>query len=82
MREVRLLVNCERWKLIKKLPPNVQNGRLKSLLDLPLFLEAVFLFPFAAILMGLPGSGKSTFCDEVMRISRRPWARICQVGLR
>ncbi|KAK6120241.1 hypothetical protein DH2020_045932 [Rehmannia glutinosa] len=28
--------------------------------------------------MGLPGSGKSTFCDEVMRISPRPWARVCQ----
>ncbi|KAL3830195.1 hypothetical protein ACJIZ3_018997 [Penstemon smallii] len=30
------------------------------------------------ILMGLPGSGKSTFCDHVMRSSSRPWARICQ----
>ncbi|KAI3472870.1 hypothetical protein Pfo_029942 [Paulownia fortunei] len=27
---------------------------------------------------GLPGSGKSTFCDEVMRVSPRPWARVCQ----
>ncbi|KAL8517214.1 hypothetical protein ACS0TY_015445 [Phlomoides rotata] len=30
------------------------------------------------VLMGLPGSGKSTFCDEVMKISSRPWARVCQ----
>ncbi|KAG8377052.1 hypothetical protein BUALT_Bualt09G0127900 [Buddleja alternifolia] len=30
------------------------------------------------LLMGPPGSGKSTFCDEVIRISARPWARICQ----
>ncbi|XP_073044532.1 transcription factor bHLH140 [Primulina eburnea] len=34
--------------------------------------------PVIVMLMGLPGSGKSTFCDEVIRISRRPWARICQ----
>lgn len=33
------------------------------------------------ILIGLPGSGKSTFCDEVMKISRRTWARVCQVRL-
>ncbi|KAF8402610.1 hypothetical protein HHK36_010699 [Tetracentron sinense] len=30
------------------------------------------------ILMGAPGSGKSTFCDDVMRTARRPWVRICQ----
>ncbi|KAK6118262.1 hypothetical protein DH2020_048048 [Rehmannia glutinosa] len=34
--------------------------------------------PIVLVLMGLPGSGKSTFCDEVMRISPRPWARVCQ----
>lgn len=30
--------------------------------------------------MGAPGSGKSTFCDLVMRVSTRPWVRICQVS--
>ncbi|KAG7960897.1 hypothetical protein I3843_10G150400 [Carya illinoinensis] len=30
------------------------------------------------ILVGAPGSGKSTFCEQVMRSSTRPWARICQ----
>ncbi|KAL6987864.1 Carboxylic ester hydrolase [Sarracenia purpurea var. burkii] len=30
------------------------------------------------ILVGAPGSGKSTFCDHVMRASTRPWVRICQ----
>lgn len=30
------------------------------------------------ILVGAPGSGKSTFCDHVMRVSTRPWVRICQ----
>ncbi|GAV73582.1 Macro domain-containing protein/DcpS_C domain-containing protein/AAA_33 domain-containing protein [Cephalotus follicularis] len=30
------------------------------------------------ILIGAPGSGKSTFCEHVMRASTRPWARICQ----
>ncbi|KAF4379069.1 hypothetical protein F8388_022156 [Cannabis sativa] len=30
------------------------------------------------ILIGPPGSGKSTFCEEVMRFSTRPWVRICQ----
>ncbi|KAF7845305.1 Transcription factor bHLH140 [Senna tora] len=30
------------------------------------------------ILVGAPGSGKSTFCEEVMRSSTRPWVRICQ----
>ncbi|KAL0291675.1 UNVERIFIED_CONTAM: Transcription factor [Sesamum calycinum] len=34
--------------------------------------------PIVVVLVGLPGSGKSTFCDEVMRISSRPWARVCQ----
>ncbi|KAL6574576.1 hypothetical protein OROMI_011861 [Orobanche minor] len=34
--------------------------------------------PIVLVLIGLPGSGKSTFCDEVMRISSRPWARVCQ----
>lgn len=33
------------------------------------------------ILVGAPGSGKSTFCEHVMRSSPRPWARICQVFL-
>lgn len=30
------------------------------------------------ILVGAPGSGKSTFCEDVMRISTRPWLRVCQ----
>ncbi|KAK3032830.1 hypothetical protein RJ639_037007 [Escallonia herrerae] len=30
------------------------------------------------ILVGAPGSGKSTFCDNVMRSSSRSWVRICQ----
>ncbi|PSS32699.1 Transcription factor bHLH140 like [Actinidia chinensis var. chinensis] len=30
------------------------------------------------ILVGAPGSGKSTFCDRVMRVSTRPWVRVCQ----
>ncbi|XP_043725001.1 transcription factor bHLH140 isoform X2 [Telopea speciosissima] len=30
------------------------------------------------ILVGAPGSGKSTFCENVMSASRRPWVRICQ----
>ncbi|KAL1194073.1 Transcription factor [Cardamine amara subsp. amara] len=30
------------------------------------------------LLIGPPGSGKSTFCDTVMRSSHRPWSRICQ----
>ncbi|KAG5550611.1 hypothetical protein RHGRI_015531 [Rhododendron griersonianum] len=30
------------------------------------------------ILVGAPGSGKSTFCDRVMRVSTRTWVRICQ----
>ncbi|KAJ8551045.1 hypothetical protein K7X08_000415 [Anisodus acutangulus] len=35
--------------------------------------------PIMVILMGAPGSGKSTFCDLVMRLpTRRPWVRICQ----
>ncbi|GFQ03513.1 transcription factor bhlh140 [Phtheirospermum japonicum] len=34
--------------------------------------------PIVLVLIGLPGSGKSTFCDQVMRISSRPWARVCQ----
>ncbi|GER55784.1 APRATAXIN-like [Striga asiatica] len=34
--------------------------------------------PIVLLMVGLPGSGKSTFCDEVMKISPRPWARVCQ----
>ncbi|KAL3654899.1 hypothetical protein CASFOL_000685 [Castilleja foliolosa] len=34
--------------------------------------------PIVLVLIGLPGSGKSTFCDQVMRISPRPWVRVCQ----
>ncbi|XP_051132115.1 transcription factor bHLH140 [Andrographis paniculata] len=34
--------------------------------------------PIVLMLVGLPGSGKSTFCDEVMKLSSRPWARVCQ----
>ncbi|XP_059668025.1 transcription factor bHLH140 isoform X2 [Cornus florida] len=30
------------------------------------------------ILVGAPGSGKSTFCDHVMRVATRPWVRVCQ----
>lgn len=30
------------------------------------------------ILMGAPGSGKSTFCENVMKASQRPWVRVCQ----
>ncbi|KAK7287433.1 hypothetical protein RIF29_00710 [Crotalaria pallida] len=34
--------------------------------------------PVLVILVGAPGSGKSTFCEEVMRNSTRPWVRVCQ----
>ncbi|XP_058075067.1 transcription factor bHLH140 isoform X2 [Magnolia sinica] len=30
------------------------------------------------ILMGAPGSGKTTFCNDVMSTALRPWVRICQ----
>lgn len=30
------------------------------------------------ILVGAPGSGKSTFCQDVLKISNRPWVRVCQ----
>lgn len=33
------------------------------------------------LLVGPPGSGKSTFCESVMKSSHRPWSRICQVFL-
>ncbi|KAI3810954.1 hypothetical protein L1987_20643 [Smallanthus sonchifolius] len=34
--------------------------------------------PIVVILVGAPGSGKSTFCDHVMQVSTRPWVRVCQ----
>ncbi|KAF3447727.1 hypothetical protein FNV43_RR08430 [Rhamnella rubrinervis] len=34
--------------------------------------------PIMVIMVGAPGSGKSTFCDQVMRLSTRPWIRVCQ----
>lgn len=33
------------------------------------------------LLVGPPGSGKSTFSESVMKSSHRPWSRICQVFL-
>jgi adenylate kinase family enzyme len=34
-----------------------------------------------AILVGPPGSGKSTFAEAVLNAaSGRPWARVCQVS--
>ncbi|XVF55062.1 hypothetical protein PTKIN_Ptkin06aG0006600 [Pterospermum kingtungense] len=30
------------------------------------------------LMVGAPGSGKSTFCKNVMRASSRPWVHICQ----
>ncbi|KAL5549004.1 hypothetical protein UlMin_004235 [Ulmus minor] len=30
------------------------------------------------LLVAAPGNGKSTFCEEVMRLSTRSWVRICQ----
>lgn len=34
--------------------------------------------PVLVILVGAPGSGKSTFCEEVIGSSARPWLRVCQ----
>ncbi|XP_047974682.1 transcription factor bHLH140 [Salvia hispanica] len=34
------------------------------------------------VLIGLPGSGKSTFCEEVAKISSRPWTRVCQDAIK
>ncbi|KAI9154186.1 hypothetical protein LWI28_022347 [Acer negundo] len=34
--------------------------------------------PIVVILMGAPGSGKSTFCEHVIRSSARSWVRVCQ----
>ncbi|KAL6337602.1 hypothetical protein AAG906_037195 [Vitis piasezkii] len=34
--------------------------------------------PVVVLLMGAPGSGKSTFCEHVIRSSTRPWVRVCQ----
>lgn len=31
------------------------------------------------ILVGAPGSGKTTFCNAVMSAARRAWVRVCQV---
>ncbi|KAF9596543.1 hypothetical protein IFM89_012274 [Coptis chinensis] len=30
------------------------------------------------ILMGAPGSGKSTFCENVIKAAKRTWVRVCQ----
>ncbi|KAI0531235.1 hypothetical protein KFK09_000788 [Dendrobium nobile] len=34
--------------------------------------------PLVVILVGAPGSGKTTFCNDVIRVARRTWTRICQ----
>lgn len=34
--------------------------------------------PLVVILVGAPGSGKTTFCNDVMSAAQRNWTRICQ----
>lgn len=34
--------------------------------------------PVLVMLVGAPGSGKSTFCEHVVRSSTRQWVRVCQ----
>lgn len=34
--------------------------------------------PILVILVGAPGSGKSTFCEQVISSSTRSWVRVCQ----
>ncbi|KAM0953657.1 putative Macro domain, HIT-like domain, histidine triad, aprataxin, HIT-like superfamily [Dioscorea sansibarensis] len=34
--------------------------------------------PVVVILIGAPGSGKTTFCNDVMSAAVRPWVRVCQ----
>ncbi|KAM1648688.1 hypothetical protein ACFX1Q_010680 [Malus domestica] len=38
---------------------------------------SVIIKPVVVILVGAPRSGKSTFCEHVMR-STRPWVCVCQ----
>lgn len=33
------------------------------------------------ILVGAPGSGKSTFSEQIISLSTRPWVRVCQVSI-
>jgi aprataxin len=47
----------------------------------PESIEADKAKQIVVLLIGPPGSGKSTFCDTAMRSSHRPWSRICQVSL-
>lgn len=44
----------------------------------PESIEAEKAKQIVVLLIGPPGSGKSTFCDTAMRSSHRPWSRICQ----
>jgi aprataxin len=44
----------------------------------PESIEADKAKQIVVLLIGPPGSGKSTFCDTAMRSSHRPWSRICQ----
>ncbi|KAK8960110.1 Transcription factor bHLH140 [Platanthera guangdongensis] len=34
--------------------------------------------PLVVLLVGAPGSGKTTFCNDVMSAAQRHWTRICQ----
>ncbi|KAK9793191.1 hypothetical protein WJX73_010586 [Symbiochloris irregularis] len=38
--------------------------------------------PVMVILCGIPGSGKSTFCNSLMSRSQQPWTRVCQDAIK
>ena len=43
--------------------------------------DAAAAVPVVLILVGVPGSGKSTFCQKLMANAASPWCRINQARL-
>ena len=38
--------------------------------------------PLVIVLVGAPGSGKSTFCEQLMFAASLPWCRVNQVSVK